>query len=129
MSQKQEAFLRRASSVPPGILGSPLSNIFFHYQFPLIFLRIIPPPCPYPLFHPELQRKKKSTAAILLPFPQGYCFYQPCPMALHLSPGYAANPLPGGAERVKIILQECSNATGIKTLALWRGAWEQVSYS
>lgn len=45
-------------------------------------------------------------------------------MALHPTPGGAANPLPGGAEVVQIPPQGCSNATGVKTLALQRGAWE-----
>lgn len=45
-------------------------------------------------------------------------------MALHPTPGGAVNPLPGGAEVVQIPPQGCSNATGVKTLALQRGAWE-----
>lgn len=45
-------------------------------------------------------------------------------MVLHPTPGCAANPLPGGAEVVQIPPQGCSNATGVKTLALQRGAWE-----
>lgn len=59
----------------------------------------------------------------MLPFPQGCCFYKPCPMALHPSPGCAANPLPGRAEGMEIILQGCSNATGIATENLGSLAW------
>lgn len=101
---------------------APLATFFsilsIYYQFPWYSCSLSRPQCPYPLFHPESQRKKKSTAATLLPFPQGCCFYKLCPTALHPSPGCAANPLPEGAEGVEFVLQGCSNATGIKTLAL-----------